>query len=323
MTKPSAPPKQRMELLREALAKKADYVADEKIGAALFLAEALQKPLLVEGPPGAGKTELALAAAKALQKPLIRLQCYEGLDETKALYEWQYGKQLLYTQLLKDKLHDVLKDAPTLNEAMGKLLSLEDLFFSEDFLSPRPLLKALREKEGAVLLLDEIDKADEAFEAFLLEILSDYQISIPELGTFRAARPPLVILTSNETRDLGGALRRRCLHLALGFPDRDRMRRIVQAHLPNIEDRLLESVLSFVEALREEDLRKSPSIAETVDWARALLLLHAERLDEPLVKKTLTALLKMERDAAAVLPRLETLLSAEKPKKEARGGRAL
>ena len=297
-----------LDTLGKELSQAGNYVANQETVCALFLARELQKPLLIEGPPGSGKTELALAAARILKKPLIRMQCYEGLDEAKALYEWKYGKQLLYTQLLKDKLEDLTKGAKALEDAMGKLLSLEDLFFSEDFLEPRPLLQALREKKGSVLLIDEIDKADEAFEAFLLEILSDYQISIPEIGTFRAETPPLVILTSNATRDLGGALRRRCLHLALTFPEIARMRQIIQIHLPHMEERLLDSVLHFVDSLRKEDLRKIPSIAETVDWARALLLLHAEILDEAIVKKTLTALLKMEQDVETILPRLEKIL---------------
>ena len=198
---------------------KLGYVSDDQIATALFLAQKLEKPLLVEGPPGVGKTELAKATAEYLGLNMIRLQCYEGLDEGKALYEWQYGKQLLYTQVLKEKLGDVMQGAETLDESMTRLGGFEDVFFSEQFLQTRPLLEALRADDGIVLLIDEIDKSDDEFEAFLLEILSDYQISIPELGTVKAKKPPLVFLTSNNTREIGDALKRRCLHLYIPFPD--------------------------------------------------------------------------------------------------------
>ena len=213
---------------------KLGYVSDEQIATALFLAQKLEKPLLVEGPPGVGKTELAKATAEYLGLNMIRLQCYEGLDEGKALYEWQYGKQLLYTQVLKEKLGDVMQGAKTLDESMTRLGGFEDVFFSEQFLQTRPLLKALRSDDGVVLLIDEIDKSDDEFEAFLLEILSDYQISIPELGTVKAKKPPLVFLTSNNTREIGDALKRRCLHLYIPFPDAVRENTILQARVPEL-----------------------------------------------------------------------------------------
>src|SRR3712207_3156257 len=197
----------------------AGYIANRRTATALYLAHHLRKPILVEGPAGVGKTELAKSAAAWLGLPLVRMQCYEGLDESKALYEWKYGKQLLYTQILKDRLGSALGEEPGLDAALEKLHGFGDLFFSERFLVPRPLLRALREPEGAVLLVDEVDKSDQEFEAFLLEILADYQVTVPEIGTVRAAVPPLVVLTSNSTRDLGDALKRRCLHLHIGLPD--------------------------------------------------------------------------------------------------------
>ena len=214
------------------------YIASRRIATAVFMATHLQKPVLVEGVAGVGKTELALSCARMLGLPLIRLQCYEGLDESKALYEWKYGKQLLYTQILKDHMGPALSGAPDLASAMDRLHGTGDLFFSEPFLEPRPLLKALRADGGAVLLIDEIDKSDEAFEAFLLEMLSDFQVSIPEIGVIRAAIPPVVFLTSNNVRDLGDALKRRCLHLHIPLPDQKLEERIVAARVPDIDARL-------------------------------------------------------------------------------------
>ena len=228
------------------------------------------------------------------------MQCYEGLDESKALYEWKYGKQLLYTQILKDKMGDTLSDTKGLDEAMQRLHGFGDLFFSEEFLEPRPLLKALRQKHGAVLLIDEVDKSDEEFEAFLLEILSAFQISIPEIGTIKASVPPLVFLTSNNMREMGDALKRRCLHLFIPLPDAKLEREIVASRVPEIEERLRRQLVAFVQMLREEDLKKLPSISETIDWARVLLLLHADALDADLVRDTLNVLLKFEQDIAAV-----------------------
>jgi MoxR-like ATPase len=286
---------------------KLGYVSDEQIATALFLAQKLEKPLLVEGPPGVGKTELAKATAEYLGLNMIRLQCYEGLDEGKALYEWQYGKQLLYTQVLKEKLGDVMQGAKTLDESMTRLGGFEDVFFSEQFLQTRPLLEALRSDDGVVLLIDEIDKSDDEFEAFLLEILSDYQISIPELGTVKAKKPPLVFLTSNNTREIGDALKRRCLHLYIPFPDAVRENTILQARVPELSDGLRANVVDFVQKLREMDLKKPPAVSETIDWARTVVLLNIDVLDSDFVKNTLNVLLKFKSDietAESDLPRL-------------------
>lgn len=284
-----------------------NYIASHQIATALFVAQHLNKPILVEGSAGVGKTELALSTANYLGLPLIRMQCYEGLDESKALYEWKYGKQLLYTQILKDKLGDVLGDADGLDGAMDRLHGFGDMFFSEQFLEPRPLLKALRETEGAVLLIDEIDKSDEEFEAFLLEILSAFQITIPEIGTIKAVTPPIVFLTSNNMREMGDALKRRCLHLYIPLPEAKLEERIVAARVPNLEDRLKRQLVAFVQSLREQDLKKLPSISETIDWARVLLLLHTGDLSVDTVRNTLNVLLKFEQDIQAVGPQLSEL----------------
>ena len=286
---------------------KLGYVSDEQIATALYLAQKLEKPLLVEGPPGVGKTELAKATAEYLGLNMIRLQCYEGLDEGKALYEWQYGKQLLYTQVLKEKLGDVMQGAETLDESMTRLGGFEDVFFSEQFLQTRPLLEALRADDGIVLLIDEIDKSDDEFEAFLLEILSDYQISIPELGTVKAKKPPLVFLTSNNTREIGDALKRRCLHLYIPFPDAARETAILQARVPSLNEMMRAHIVAFVQAVRDMDLKKPPAVSETIDWARTIVLLNMDVLDSEFVANTLNVLLKFKSDIDSVsseLPRL-------------------
>jgi MoxR-like ATPase len=286
----------------------AGYISTTQISTAVFLAHGLRKPILIEGPAGVGKTDLAASLAKWMSLPLIRLQCYEGLDEGKALYEWKYGKQLLYTQILKEKLSELLGDAKTLAASLDKLSGFEDLFFSPQFLEARPLLTAMQQSKGSVLLIDEIDKSDEAFEAFLLEVLSDYQVSVPEIGTIRADVPPLVILTSNNVRELGDALKRRCLHLHIGFPDHEREQRIVRARVEGISDTLLNQLVRFVQSVREADIKKRPSIAETVDWARTLLLLHTSTLDEAFVRNTLNVLLKHESDIAAIAPAIPKMV---------------
>ncbi|GGC50157.1 AAA family ATPase [Chelatococcus reniformis] len=285
------------------------YISSEAIATALFVSQRLEKPMLVEGPPGVGKTELAKATAAVTGKALIRLQCYEGLDEAKALYEWKYSKQLLYTQVLKDKLADVLSGAEGLKASLARLHEFDDTFFSEEFLEPRPLLKALRHPGGAVLLIDEIDKSDDEFEAFLLELLSDYQISIPELGTVAAVVKPIVFLTSNNTRDLSDALKRRCLHLHIPFPDQALERAIIRSRVPEAEERLQIQLVTFVQNLRQLDLKKVPAISETIDWARTLVLLHARELDRTLVETTLNVLLKFQDDIQRVNEGLTDLLS--------------
>ena len=274
-----------------------------------YLAYHLGKPLLVEGPAGVGKTELAKTTAAYLDLPLIRLQCYEGLDESKALYEWKYGKQLLYTQLLKDKLDSIINRENGFAESIDKLHRYDDIFFSRHFLEPRPLLKALQQEGGAVLLVDEIDKSDDEFEAFLLEILSDFQVSIPEIGTVRAVTKPVVFLTSNNTRELSEALKRRCLHLFIPFPEPALERNIIRARVPDISERLGHQLVAFVQSVRQLDVRKVPSISETIDWARVLLVLHAEELNHDLVRDTLNIFLKFEEDIAVVRERLPQLTS--------------
>jgi MoxR-like ATPase len=288
------------------------YIASRRIATALYMAVNLQKPILVEGSAGVGKTELAKAAASWLGLTLIRMQCYEGLDESKALYEWKYGKQLLYTQILKDRLGSVLGEEPGMDAAMRRLHGVSDLFFSEEFLEPRPLLRALREPGGAVLLIDEVDKADQEFEAFLLELLSDYQVSIPEIGTVKADIAPIVLLTSNSQRDLGDALKRRCLHLHIGLPDARLEARIIASRVPDAAEDLRRQLVAFVQQLRTLDLKKLPSVSETIDWARVLVLLHASQLDHGMVRDTLNVLLKFESDIEAVAPKLGELLLQSK-----------
>ncbi|MFT5482307.1 MAG: MoxR-like ATPase [Halieaceae bacterium] len=286
------------------------YICSREIATAVFLAFKLRKPILVEGPPGVGKTELAKTSAMMLDLPLIRLQCYEGLDEAKALYEWKYGKQLLYTQVLKEKLGDLLQGATGLAESMDKLHQFGDIFYSPDFLEPRPLLKAMQQENGAILLIDEVDKSDYEFESLLLEILSDYQISIPEIGTVKATTTPMVFLTSNNTRDISDALKRRCLHLYIPFPTTELEERIIATRVPEIGADLRHQLVAFVHSLREMDLKKSPAISETIDWARSLLLLHVEELDEKLIRDTLNVLLKYQDDIDSSIAQLRTLLPA-------------
>jgi len=293
------------------------YVCSRQIATTLYVAYHLEKPILIEGPAGVGKTELGKITAAYLDLPLIRLQCYEGLDDSKAIYEWKYGKQLLYTQILKDRLNDILKDTTGLAEAMAKLHEQDDIFFSTHFLEPRPLLTALQHPEGAVLLVDEVDKSDEEFEAFLLEILSDFQVTIPEIGTIRAESKPLVFLTSNNSREISEPLKRRCLHLYIPLPDAKLERKILRVHVPDLSENLRIQLVSFVQQVRQLDLKKLPSISETIDWAKVMLLHHSTTLDRELVRDTLNTFLKFEEDIEVVSEHLYEM--ERKARKEAVG----
>jgi MoxR-like ATPase len=287
------------------------YVCDRRIATAVFLADRMEKPILVEGPAGVGKTELAKTLAAALSAELIRLQCYEGLDEAKALYEWEYPKQLLYTQILRDKIGEVTAGATSLADAVDKLAAQEDAFFSEKFLLARPLLRAIRSPQRSVLLIDEVDRSDAEFEAFLLEVLSDFQVSVPELGTLRAAQRPFVLLTSNNAREMTDALKRRCLHLFIGYPDAARELEIVQTRIPEAQSALAEAVVRVVQRVRDLDLKKRPSVSETLDWARALTILNATTLDHALVEETLNLILKYEGDIERAREKLPELTATK------------
>jgi MoxR-like ATPase len=289
------------------------YITDPQIATCVLLAERLHKPLLIEGPAGCGKTELAKALAQTLDTDLYRLQCYEGLDEAKALYEWAYPKQLLYTQILRDKIGELLLGSLSLAEAVARIASHEDAFFSERFLLERPLLKALRAPRRVVLLIDEVDRAEAEFEAFLLEVLSDFQVSIPELGTLSARHLPLVLLTSNSTREMTDALKRRCLYLHVRFPDAARELQIVHSRLPDAPTQLVAEVVRVVQALRKLDLKKSPSIAETIEWVRALLVLGQSTLSPQVAEETLNLVLKYQGDLDTARDQRKTLFPAAKP----------
>jgi MoxR-like ATPase len=283
------------EELKSALGEQ-EYIANDEIATIMFLSQELGKPLLTEGPAGVGKTELAKAISGATRRELIRLQCYEGLDETKALYEWEYAKQLLYTQLLRDKLQETLSDTTSLVEAADRLAAEEDVFFSMRFLLQRPLLKAILSEMPTVLLIDEIDRADAEFEAFLLEVLSDFQVSVPELGTLAAVHRPLVVLTSNNTRELSEALKRRCLYLFIDYPSVEQELAVVRLKVPELSPKLAQQAVELVQSLRSMDLRKSPSISETLDWAKALVTINARSLDRKTMENTMSVLLKHESD---------------------------
>lgn len=285
------------------------YIADSATALSLWLALRMERPLLLEGPAGVGKTAIARAAADALGRPLLRLQCYEGLDEAKALYEWDYAKQMLYTQLLRDAIARETLNSTSIADAAVTVARSEASFFSEHFLISRPLLSALKSPSPVVLLIDEVDRADPEFEAFLLEILSELQVSIPELGTIRATHAPLVLLTTNATREMTEALRRRCLHAFLDYPPPSREIAILRLRLPEIEAKLSAHVASFVASIRAMDLRKAPSISETIDWAQALLLLGKRALDPDVVESTLGLLLKHQSDRLEVEGKLVDLLT--------------
>jgi MoxR-like ATPase len=289
------------------------YIASDEIATIMYLSQQLGKPLLTEGPAGVGKTELAKAVAGATGRELIRLQCYEGLDETKALYEWEYAKQLLYTQLLRDKLQETLSGATSLAAAADRLAAEEDVFFSTRFLLQRPLLKAILSDQPTVLLIDEIDRADAEFEAFLLEVLSDFQVSVPELGTLVAVHRPLVVLTSNNTRELSEALKRRCLYLFIDYPSVEQELAVVRLKVPELASKLARQAVELVQRLRTLDLRKSPSISETLDWAKALVSLNAQSLDAQTLETTMSVLLKHESDLQRVKRELER--PADRPRR--------
>ena len=277
------------------------FVCTGEVATTLYLADVLGKPVLLEGPPGVGKTEIAKLSAAIHDAELVRLQCYEGLDEAKALYEWSYGKQMLYVQLLREKTAELLAPSADLRSALAVLKSHGDEFFSRDFLLPRPLLQAITSERPVVLLVDEVDRADEEFEAFLLEVLSDYQVSVPELGTIRAKHRPRVVLTSNDTRELSDALRRRCLYLYLDYPSFEDEIRIVESRVPGIGATLAQRLVRFAQSLRKAELRKSPGIAEVVDWALALVAVGADSLSPAVLGRTLGALLKNREDVDRVL----------------------
>ena len=260
----------------------AGYITNEEVLLTVFLALQLEKPLLVEGEPGVGKTELAKVLATAFQTELIRLQCYEGLDENKALYEWNYQRQLLKIQMSKD---------------LSGSKELEDDLFSPAYLLQRPLLKAIQSQQKVVLLIDEVDKTDEEFEAFLFEVLSDFQVSIPELGTIKSLQIPIVILTSNNERELSDGLKRRCVYLYLDYPPVEQEVKMIQARLPDVGEKLAHEVARAISLIRQEqEIRKKPSIAETLDWVRALMVLGKDRLDASLIDQTLNFILKTKTD---------------------------
>ena len=289
--------------------KKANYICSPSIATVVYLAQATQKPVLVEGPAGVGKTELSKAVATSLQRPLIRLQCYEGLDESKALYEWEYAKQLLYTQMVKEKIDDVISGANSLSDAVDRIASQEDAFFSERFIQPRPLLQAITAPDPVVLLVDEVDKSDPEFEAFLLEVLSDFQISIPELGTRSAVNIPFVFLTSNDSRDMSDALKRRCLHLYIDYPERELELEIVQLKIPEIKNRLAGQLVDAIRKVRDMDLKKKPCISETLDWAQSLISLQVEDLSADVVRDTLSVICKYRADVEQVKEKMEKIIN--------------
>jgi MoxR-like ATPase len=247
--------------------------------------------------------------ARSLNRKLIRLQCYEGLDESKALYEWEYAKQLLYTQMVKEKIEDVVSGAHNLPEAVDRIAAQEDAFFSERFIQPRPLLQAISSEQPVVLLVDEVDKSDPEFEAFLLEVLSDFQVSIPELGTRTARNIPFVFLTSNDSRDMSDALKRRCIHLYIDYPDRGLEMRIVRLKIPRIKDRLAAQLIDAIHKMRDLDLKKKPCVSETLDWAQALIALQIEELSPQVIRDTLNVILKYQADADLVGEKLDQIIN--------------
>jgi MoxR-like ATPase len=276
------------------------YIADEAIATAVFLALRMEKPILIEGPPGVGKTGLAKTLAQVLDFSMVRLQCYEGIDESKALYDWEYGKQLLYTQLLRTQLDSYLSDSTDLREAVERLSAEESMFFSLNFLVQRPILRGFLSEKRSLLLIDEIDRSGDEFEALLLECLSDFQVSVPELGVIHANHKPLTILTSNGTRMISDALRRRCLYLYIGYPEMEREVSIVRARYPELCEKLTRQMVDFLRAVRELNLRKPPSVSETLDWAQVLTILQTTRLTPEIVAATVGTIAKHQADLQLV-----------------------
>ncbi|MCX7957830.1 MAG: MoxR family ATPase [Deltaproteobacteria bacterium] len=289
---------------------KAGFISNDEIDTILHLAVTLPKPVFIEGPVGSGKTFLAKAFADATKRRLIRLQCYEGLDESKTIYEWEYSKQLLFTQMLKGRIEKLTSKTKNLEDAVS-LLSREKGFFSEEFLVERPVLQAIKGGDSTVLLIDEIDKSDAEFEAFLLEVLSEFAVSIPEIGTIRANSKPIIFLTSNNSREISDALRRRCLYLYMDIPDREMTEKIILANIPDVKESLTRQVLDTVDNIRKLRLNRQPSAGEIVDWVKSLIILSAKDISKEVFMKTITSLIKDQSDIISVRKSINQVIKGE------------